>query len=170
MKRTITQSIVSNFQQSTRSPKQSTNSRNTSKPNTTSPTTNHHNNNYLSASQSPPSKLPTTACSIAIWTRSSCKTTPTIMLSTLTTTLRIITVGKCSKIPQGKIRVIVNQKNVGALYSIYLAVTDYCAADEIVVLVDGDDSLLGRQVLSLLNAVFQKEKLLLLYSQYYKIT
>ena len=34
------------------------------------------------------------------------------------------------------------------------------------ILLDGDDSLVGTQVLSLLNAVYQKEKLALVYSQF----
>ena len=34
------------------------------------------------------------------------------------------------------------------------------------ILLDGDDALVGTQVLSLLNAVYQKEKLALVYSQF----
>jgi hypothetical protein len=33
-------------------------------------------------------------------------------------------------------------------------------------LIDGDDALIGRQVFALLNAVYQKEKPLLLYTQF----
>jgi hypothetical protein len=38
------------------------------------------------------------------------------------------------------------------------------------ILLDGDDSLVGTQVLSLLNAVYQKEKLALVYSQFIMVT
>lgn len=37
-------------------------------------------------------------------------------------------------------------------------------------MVDGDDALIGRQVLAVVNAVFQQENLFLLYSQYVKLT
>jgi len=40
--------------------------------------------------------------------------------------------------------------------NIYKAVTQNCNLGEIVVMLDGDDSLVGRNVLSLLNAVYQK--------------
>jgi hypothetical protein len=56
------------------------------------------------------------------------------------------------------------------MYSIYHGIVDYCADDEIVLLVDGDDALVGRFVLAVVNAIFQQEKLMLLYSQYVKVT
>ncbi len=34
------------------------------------------------------------------------------------------------------------------------------------VILDGDDALIGRQVFSVLNAVYQKEKIALTYGQY----
>jgi hypothetical protein len=40
--------------------------------------------------------------------------------------------------------------------NIFNAVTYDCELGEIVVMVDGDDSLIGTNVLSLLNAVYQK--------------
>jgi hypothetical protein len=51
---------------------------------------------------------------------------------------------KDMSIPEEKIKVIVNEKNLGAMYSIYHAVTYECKEKEIVVLVDGDDSLVGK--------------------------
>ena len=56
------------------------------------------------------------------------------------------------------------------MYSIYHGITDFCGEDEIVVLVDGDDALVGRCVLAVLNAIFQREDLMLVYSQYLKVT
>jgi hypothetical protein len=41
------------------------------------------------------------------------------------------------------------------MYSIYHGIVDYCADDEIVLLVDGDDALVGRFVLAVVNAIFQ---------------
>jgi hypothetical protein len=35
------------------------------------------------------------------------------------------------------------------------AASDYCKPEEIFLIVDGDDELVGRQVLKLFNAVFQ---------------
>jgi len=37
------------------------------------------------------------------------------------------------------------------------------------VFIDGDDSLIGRQVFGLLNAVYQKEKVALTYGQFFMV-
>ena len=50
--------------------------------------------------------------------------------------------------------------------NVYMAAHEYCKEGEIMILLDGDDSLIGRQVLSLLNAVYQKEKIALTYGQF----
>ena len=41
------------------------------------------------------------------------------------------------------------------MYGIYHGMTDDCKDNEIVVMLDGDDSFVGRYVLAVLNAVFQ---------------
>lgn len=46
-----------------------------------------------------------------------------------------------------------------------MAAHDVCKPGEIMVLVDGDDALIGRQVFSLLNAYYQAEKPALVYTQ-----
>jgi len=56
------------------------------------------------------------------------------------------------------------------LSNIYKGITENCKSGEIVMLLDGDDSFLGRQVMSLFNAVYQKDKLGLVYSRYFVIT
>jgi hypothetical protein len=47
-----------------------------------------------------------------------------------------------------------------------MVVHKYCNAGEILVMLDGDDALIGRQVFALLNAVYQKEKIALTYGQF----
>lgn len=57
-----------------------------------------------------------------------------------------------------------------ALANIHKAITNYCKSGEIVMLLDGDDSFLGRQVMSLFNAVYQKNRAGLVYSRYLLIS
>jgi hypothetical protein len=44
----------------------------------------------------------------------------------------------------------------GMMENIYNAITEDCKVGEIVVMLDGDDSFVGVNVLSFLNAVYQK--------------
>ncbi len=69
-------------------------------------------------------------------------------------------------IPKEKYVIINNEKNKGNCANIYMAAHQYCNPEEIMVLLDGDDVLIGRQVFSLLNAVYQKEKVALTYGQF----
>lgn len=46
------------------------------------------------------------------------------------------------------------------------AAQNYCKPQEIFMIVDGDDKLIGRQVLKLYNAVFQQKKLWFVYSNF----
>lgn len=43
-----------------------------------------------------------------------------------------------------------------AMPNIYKAATELCQPDDLFMIVDGDDQLLGKQVLKLFNAAFQK--------------
>lgn len=61
-----------------------------------------------------------------------------------------------NKIPPEKYVIINNEKNKGSCANIYNVAHNYCREGEIMVSLDGDDSFIGRQVLSLLNAVYQK--------------
>ncbi len=61
---------------------------------------------------------------------------------------------------------IINRENVLALANIYNGVRNYCKPGEIVMLLDGDDAFLGRQVMSLFNAVYQINRAGLVYSRY----
>ncbi len=73
---------------------------------------------------------------------------------------------KQRKIPEDKIEVIINEQNIFALENIYNAVHYHCNAGEIVMLVDGDDALVGRQVFGLFNAIYQRTESALVYSNY----
>ena len=46
------------------------------------------------------------------------------------------------------------------------AAKEYCKPDEIFMIIDGDDEMLGRQVLKLFNSVFQKQKAWFVYSNF----
>lgn len=76
---------------------------------------------------------------------------------------------KEKQIPEDKIQVIINDVNRKALYNIYHGIHSYCPDGEIVGLIDGDDSLLGRKVLQLYNAVYQSKRTALVYSNFLKI-
>ena len=54
---------------------------------------------------------------------------------------------------------------MGNGYNIYNATHNYCKLGEILVVMNGEDSLIGRQVFSLINAVYQKSKAALTYGQ-----
>ena len=53
--------------------------------------------------------------------------------------------------------------------NIFNAITYDCQLGEIVVMLDGDDSFIGTNVLSLLNAVYQKEKIALMWNNFIEI-
>lgn len=53
-----------------------------------------------------------------------------------------------------------------AMHNIRTAATQYCDPKDIMMIVDGDDQLVGRQVFKLYNAVFQKEKVWFVYSNF----
>jgi hypothetical protein len=50
-----------------------------------------------------------------------------------------------------------------------MGIHKYCKSGEIVAIIDGDDSFLGRNVLSLYNAIYQKEKAAMAYSNFLTI-
>ena len=59
------------------------------------------------------------------------------------------------KIPDSKIYFHQNSKQKFATYNIRLAAHEFCQPDEIFVLVDGDDELVGRNVFRLLNSAYK---------------
>jgi glycosyltransferase involved in cell wall biosynthesis len=67
--------------------------------------------------------------------------------------------------PKDKLRVIRNNKRVGAHENIYNAIHS-CADDEIVLIVDGDDCLFGNDVLVYLNEVYSDPDVWITYGQF----
>ena len=61
-----------------------------------------------------------------------------------------------TKLPKSHYKVIKNKKQQRAMPNLRMAARKHCKPEEIFMIVDGDDELLGRQVLKLFNAVFQK--------------
>lgn len=71
-----------------------------------------------------------------------------------------------NKISQSNYLVIHNKVQMFALANIRTAAEKFCKPEQLFLIVDGDDQLLGRQVLKVFNAVFQEKKLWFVYSNY----
>jgi hypothetical protein len=56
------------------------------------------------------------------------------------------------------------------MHNLRFAAVSFCKPDDIFVIVDGDDELLGRQVLKLFNAKFQEEGLYFMYTNFLSLT
>ena len=63
---------------------------------------------------------------------------------------------KENEIPPEMYTIIHNEKNMGNSHNIFRSAHNHCKPGEIMVLIDGDDSIIGRQVFSLLNAYYQR--------------
>ena len=72
-------------------------------------------------------------------------------------------------IPLEKIEIITNKENRKPPYSIYNAITNHCKLGELALIVEGDDALIGTNVLSLYNAIYQRDKCAMIYSSYLEI-
>jgi hypothetical protein len=53
------------------------------------------------------------------------------------------------------------------LANIHHAIHNLCSTEEVAVIVDGDDELIGFNTLAVLNSVYRAEKLGLVYSNFY---
>ena len=62
-----------------------------------------------------------------------------------------------------------NSEQKRAMPNLRRAAKEFCKPYEIFLIVDGDDELLGRQVLKLYNSIFQKEKSWFVYSNFLSI-
>ena len=71
-----------------------------------------------------------------------------------------------NKIPTDKYILINNDRKKGNSANVDMIGNNYCKKGEVMIFLDGDDALIGRQVFSLLNAVYQKEKVGLVYAQF----
>jgi hypothetical protein len=71
-----------------------------------------------------------------------------------------------NQIPKSKYTIINNSKQQNFGSNAYTSARDHCQLGEIMVFMDGKDSFIGRQVLSLLNSVYQKDKVALTYGSF----
>ena len=60
-----------------------------------------------------------------------------------------------------------NTQRLFTLENYYKAVYDYCSSDSIVIGVDGDDELIGKNVLKIFNVAYQKFKAGVVWSSFY---
>jgi hypothetical protein len=68
-------------------------------------------------------------------------------------------------VPQSVV-LVKNQKRMGTLANIHQGVTQYCEPEDIVALVDGDDELIGVNILKVFNSVYKQHGLDVAYSNY----
>ncbi len=61
-----------------------------------------------------------------------------------------------TKLAPNNYRIEKNEERLGALQNIRRAAQTFCKAEDIFVAIDGDDYLIGRQVLKVFNAIFSK--------------
>ena len=71
------------------------------------------------------------------------------------------------RIDKSKYIYIENKKRITALQNYYNAAIKLCSKDSIVIIVDGDDEMLGRNTLQLFNWGYQTKKVGVLYSNFY---
>ena len=69
-------------------------------------------------------------------------------------------------VPQEKVKLLRNKKHRAATENIYYTVHKYCDYNQIMYILDGDDEIIGAQTLRLFNAVYQKERLYVLYANF----
>ena len=62
---------------------------------------------------------------------------------------------KQHKFPSNKLVFVRNKKQMFATYNIVNAAYSYCDIDDVQILIDGDDQLIGRYVFSTFNALYQ---------------
>lgn len=71
------------------------------------------------------------------------------------------------RIPPTKALLLVNSSPKKALENIYSSAMEHCGQEEVVVVVDGDDELIGFNVLQVLNAAYTTSDAGFLYSNFY---
>jgi hypothetical protein len=63
---------------------------------------------------------------------------------------------KAAKFPDSRITYVKNRKRKFATYTIINTAFTFCGLDEVQIILDGDDELVGKQVFTLINAGYQK--------------
>jgi sulfur relay (sulfurtransferase) DsrF/TusC family protein len=70
------------------------------------------------------------------------------------------------KFDKNRVTYIRNNEQKKATFNIINAAFNYCKKDSIQLIVDGDDQLIGKQVLKMINAQYQKHDLWVMYTFY----
>jgi glycosyltransferase involved in cell wall biosynthesis len=71
-----------------------------------------------------------------------------------------------NQVSSEKYLIVKNKEKLYAMGSLRKAAREYCRSDDIFMVVDGDDELLGRQTLKVFNAAFQREGAWFVYSNF----
>lgn len=67
---------------------------------------------------------------------------------------------------KNKITIVHNLQKLNILGNMFFWTKKFCAPDDIVVVVDADDALIGRQTLKILNSVYENPNIWYAYSSY----
>ena len=70
------------------------------------------------------------------------------------------------KLHPSKYLLIKNSQQMKAMHNLRVAANTYCQPQDIFIVVDGDDELIGRQVFKLFNAMFQSTGAWFVYSNF----
>lgn len=73
---------------------------------------------------------------------------------------------KKHQISPQKLKVIINTERKMAMPNIFSAAHEHCKPWELFIIVDGDDELVGKQVLKNFNAAFQRQDMWIIYSNF----
>jgi glycosyltransferase involved in cell wall biosynthesis len=74
-----------------------------------------------------------------------------------------------TRLPPERYVVIKNKEQKRAMPNLRMAAREYCQPQDIFLIVDGDDELIGRQVLKFYSAVFQKEGAWFVYTNFLNV-
>jgi glycosyltransferase involved in cell wall biosynthesis len=74
-----------------------------------------------------------------------------------------------TRLPSSRYTIVKNKVQQRAMPNLRTAAKQYCRPEEIFLIADGDDELVGRQVLRLYSAIFQREKAWFVYSNFLSI-
>lgn len=67
---------------------------------------------------------------------------------------------------KNKIKIIHNLQHVGIMGNIHMHIKHYCGQNDIILIVDGDDSLIGTQTFKILNKIYQNPDYWLVHSKH----
>jgi len=69
-------------------------------------------------------------------------------------------------VPPERYQIVINEEQRLSMFNQRRAANEFCQPEEIMMVVDGDDELLGRQVFRLFNAIFQEKQVWFMYTNY----